>query len=140
MATLFSGLARAAFEEALGYARQRVQGGRVIAGHQLVQWKLFDMFLKVETARTFARAVALRGATGYRSPAHALAAKVYCTQAAFEVASEAVQVFGGMGMVKGMLVEKLFRDARAALIEDGTNEVLGLTAIRRLMAEHGPAG
>ncbi|GBD13019.1 Acyl-CoA dehydrogenase [bacterium HR24] len=139
MATLFSGLARAAFEEALDYARQRVQGGRPIARHQLVQWKLFDMFVKVETARTFARTVALSSASRGRSPAHALAAKVYCTQAAFEVASDAVQIFGGMGLVKGMLVEKLFRDARAALIEDGTNEVLGLTAIRRLMAEHGPA-
>jgi alkylation response protein AidB-like acyl-CoA dehydrogenase len=103
----------------------------------VVQWKLFDMFVKVETARMFARNVALGGATGRgRSPVHALAAKVYCTQAAFEVASDAVQIFGGMGLVKGMLVEKLFRDARAALIEDGTNEVLGLTAIRRLLAEH----
>lgn len=137
MATLFSSLARAAFEEGLRWARERVQGGRPLVKHQLVQWKLFDMYLKAHTARLLARELALDIAAGQlKSPAQPFVAKVYCTQAAFEVASEAVQLHGGIGLVKGMLVEKLFRDARASLIEDGTNEILGLTAVQRLISEY----
>jgi len=58
---------------------------------------------------------------------------VFCTQASFEVASAALQVHGGIGLAKGMLVEKLLRDSRAALIEDGTNEVLSLAAARKII-------
>jgi len=62
-----------------------------------------------------------------------MAAKVFCTQASFEVASNALQLHGGIGLAKGMLVEKLIRDARAALIEDGTNDVLSLAAARKII-------
>jgi alkylation response protein AidB-like acyl-CoA dehydrogenase len=64
---------------------------------------------------------------------YSVASKVFCTQAAFTVASDAVQLHGGMGLAKGILVEKLLRDARASMIEDGTNEVLSLGAARRLI-------
>ena len=57
---------------------------------------------------------------------------MYCTTTAFEVASDAVQLFGGYGLCKGMLVEKLLRDARASLIEDGCNDILGLVAADKL--------
>jgi alkylation response protein AidB-like acyl-CoA dehydrogenase len=63
----------------------------------------------------------------------AIAAKVYCTQAAYEVADTALQLFGGKGLSKEFLVEKLFRDARAALIEDGTNDVLTLVGAHEIL-------
>jgi alkylation response protein AidB-like acyl-CoA dehydrogenase len=87
------------------------------------------MFMKVETARAISRSVMIYNLS---QPAPRLeygaAAKVYCTEAALEVASEAVQIFGGNGLTKEYPVEKFYRDARASLIEDGTNEVLSLDA------------
>jgi alkylation response protein AidB-like acyl-CoA dehydrogenase len=111
-----------------------VQGGRPICQHQLVQKKLFDMFTKVQSARALAHAAITYNSLG-RPPAlqYSIASKVYCTTAAFEVASDAVQLFGGYGLSKGVLVEKLLRDARAAMIEDGSNDVLGLVAARKLI-------
>jgi alkylation response protein AidB-like acyl-CoA dehydrogenase len=92
------------------------------------------MFIEVEAARALSRAAMVYNATASPpSIQHSIASKVFCTQTAFQVASEAVQIFGGYGLAKGVLVEKLFRDARAALIEDGTNEVMSLTAARRLI-------
>ncbi|TET94703.1 MAG: acyl-CoA dehydrogenase, partial [Dehalococcoidia bacterium] len=64
---------------------------------------------------------------------YSIAAKVYCTQAAFEVSSDAIQLHGGYGLAKDFLVEKLFRDARASMIEDGTNEVLTLAGARKII-------
>lgn len=132
MGALFSGVARAAFEEGLGYARQRVQGRKPISEHQVVQLKLMDMFTKVQAAHELSKAAMLRNSNG---PAiqYAVASKVFCTSASFQVASDALQLHGGYGLAKGMLIEKLFRDARASLIEDGTNEVLSLLGARRII-------
>ncbi len=132
--TVFTGLARAAFEEALGYAKERVQGGRPIAEHQSVQLKLFDMFAKVQAARALSRAaMAYNSVSQPPATQYAMAAKVFCTEAAYSVASDAVQLHGGYGLSKGMLVEKLFRDARAGTIADGANDVLSLVAARKLI-------
>ena len=134
MGAAFTGVARAAFEEALAYTRKRVQGGKPICEHQAVQLKLFDMFTKVEAARALSRAALVYNTTT-TPPAtqYSQASKVFCTQTAFEVASDALQLFGGYGLTKEMLVEKLFRDARAALIEDGTNEVMSLGGARKII-------
>ncbi len=138
MGATFTGLARAAFEEGLSYARQRIQGGKPICEHQAVQLKLMDMFIKVEAARGLSRtAIVYNATTVPPAPEYSVASKVFCTQAAFDVASDALQLHGGYGLTKGMVIEKLFRDARAALIEDGTNEVLSLAGARRLIDRHG---
>jgi alkylation response protein AidB-like acyl-CoA dehydrogenase len=130
----YTGLARAAFEEALKYCKERVQGGKPIAEHQLVQKKLFDMFTKVETARAISRAASVYSAGAQPPQTHyAVASKVYCTEAAFQVASDALQLFGGYGLCKDMLVEKLFRDARASMMEIGTNEILSLVGARQIL-------
>jgi acyl-CoA dehydrogenase len=126
MGTLFSGLARAAFELALDYARERKQGGVPIFEHQSVRGRLFDMFRKVEAARSLNRAVVCSNALNGPSLPHAIASKVTSTQTAFEVASEALQIFGGNGTSREYPIEKIFRDARASMIEDGCNYVLGL--------------
>ena len=133
MGTIFAAVARAAFEEALSYAKQRVQGGRPIAEHQLVQHRLFEMFMKVQAATALSRAASAYNRGGQPAAQMSMASKVFCTQASYEVASDAVQVHGGLGLCKELLIEKLFRDARASMIEDGNNEVLGLAAARRLI-------
>jgi alkylation response protein AidB-like acyl-CoA dehydrogenase len=133
-AVTFTGVARAAFEEALKYCKQRIQGGKPIGEHQLVQKKLFDMFTKVETARAVSRAASIYNAGAEPpQPQYSMASKVYCTEAALAVAGDAVQLYGGYGLCKDTLVEKLFRDARASLMEIGTNEVLSLTAARLIL-------
>ena len=133
MSATFTGVARAAFDEALTYAKHRIQGGRPIAEHQLVQKKLFEMFTKVESARQLSRAVAVRAASGAGGIQYSIAAKVYCTQVAFEVASDAIQLHGGYGLTKDFVIEKIFRDARASLIEDGANELLSLVGARKVI-------
>ncbi|HYL58521.1 MAG TPA: acyl-CoA dehydrogenase family protein [Candidatus Acidoferrales bacterium] len=136
MSTAFTGLARAAYEAALEYSKERIQGGRPICEHQLVQKHLFEMFTKVEACRALSRAVTVyNSSSAAPSLQHAIAAKTFCTQAAFEVTSDAVQIFGGNGLSKEYPVEKMFRDARASLIEDGTNDVLSLAGAQRILAE-----
>lgn len=133
MSIAFAGLARAAFDEALKYAKERVQGGVPIIEHQNIQLKLFNMFRKVEAARSLSRRVVLyNSASTPGSLAHAAAAKIESTNAAFEVANETVQIHGGNGLSREYLAEKLFRDARAGLIMDGTNEALALKGVSEL--------
>lgn len=138
MAVIAAGLARAAFEEALAYAREREQGGRSICRHQSIKRELYEMYERVQTTRHYSRTVLEHVWDSHfvrfafdASPAHALAAQVHCTEAAFEVAHRAMQVHGANGITTDYHVEKLFRDARVTLIEDGTSEVLGMEA-----AEH----
>jgi alkylation response protein AidB-like acyl-CoA dehydrogenase len=132
---ILTGVARAAYEEALAYTTQRVQGGRPISEHQLIQRRLFDMFSKVEAARALSRATMIYN---HSSPTPSLengiAAKTFCTETAFEVANDAVELCGAAGLGKQSLVEKLFRDARMALIEEGTNEVLSLVGAQQLIS------
>jgi alkylation response protein AidB-like acyl-CoA dehydrogenase len=141
MSVAFTGLARAAYEAALDYSRDRVQGGKPICEHQLVQKHLFEMFTKVEACRTLSRAVMIYNQTAATpSLEHAIAAKTFCTQASFEVTSDALQVFGGNGLSKEYPMEKFFRDARASLIEDGTNDVLSLAGARQIIAKSANGG
>jgi alkylation response protein AidB-like acyl-CoA dehydrogenase len=137
MGAVFTGVARAAFEEALAYAKGRVQGGTLISEHQAIQLKLANMFIAVEAARALSRtALIYNTSTSPPSTEYSIASRVFCTQTAFNVSSEAIQIHGGYGLAKGVLVEKLFRDARAALIEDGTNEVMSLTAARKIIGAY----
>ena len=127
MGQLFVGLARAAYEEALNYAKQRVQGGVPIFEHKNIKLQLFDMFIKVEAARAYARRMAAYNVLNPPGSApHAIASKVLSTRTAFEVASEAISIFGGNGLAKEYPIEKMFRDARASMIEDGENNALSL--------------
>jgi alkylation response protein AidB-like acyl-CoA dehydrogenase len=97
------------------------------------------MFTKLEAARSLSRLANRRLMTGKPTLHYSIAAKVFCTQTAFEIASDAVQVFGGIGLAKGTVVEMLLRDARASLIEDGANDVLALAGFRALRKEAGTA-
>ncbi len=143
MGTIFTGVARAAYEAALDRVRQRVQGGQPIAEHQLVQKRLFEMFSRVETCRAISRAAMIHNLTAMPAATeHCIAAKTICTQGALEVTSSALDLFGGDGLGREHPVGKLFRDARASLTEYGSNDVLALVAARRLLetAARLPAG
>ena len=132
MGAIFIGVAQAALELAVGYAKERVQGGVPIISHQSVRSRLFKMFARVEAARALARRVALYNATNPPLVQYSIASKTFVTQTAFEVASDALQIFGGNGLTREYPIEKLVRDARASMIEDGCNEVLGLVGSTRL--------
>jgi alkylation response protein AidB-like acyl-CoA dehydrogenase len=132
MGTTFVGVARAAFELALDYAKERVQGGVPIIQHQSVKARLFEMFRKVEAARSLARRVAMNNAVNPGQLQYAIASKVTSTDTAFEVASDALQIFGGNGLSREYPIEKLMRDARASMIEDGCNDVLSLAGAAEL--------
>ncbi len=128
MGAFFTGLAQAAYDLALKYATERKQGGRYLIEHQDIKKKLFQMFTKVETARAYSRAV-MNYNLNMAPPIakFSLSSKVFCTQTAFEVCNEAIQIFGGYGLTKEYEIEKLFRDARAGLIEDGSNDTLAIS-------------
>ncbi|MCB1676910.1 MAG: acyl-CoA dehydrogenase family protein [Halioglobus sp.] len=127
VAVMFVGLARAAYEHALAYAHERKQGGVPIIYHQQVRYRLFHMFRKVEAARALTRRVMEYNAIAPRPALQgSTAAKIAATQTAFEVASDALQMFGGNGVTREYPMEKLLRDARAGLIADGCNEVLAI--------------
>ena len=109
MGMVFTGLAQAALDEAVAYAKQRIQGGRPIFEHKNIKLKLFNMFTMVEASRAYLRRIALFNAANapMGSTQHARSIKVFSTETAFKVASEAVQIFGGNGLSKEYLAEKL---------------------------------
>ena len=127
MSAIFTGCARSAYDLALAYAHERKAGGVPIIRHQSVAQRLFHMYRKVEASCALSRRVLHYN---FQAPVMALqaamAAKVTATQTAFEVASESVQMHGGNGLVRDYPVEKILRDARASLIEDGCNEILAV--------------
>lgn len=132
MGTIFAGVAQSALDLALEYTKERVQGGVPIFQHQSVKDRLFKMFQKVEAAKALNRRVQCYNAVNQPLLEYCICSKVTSTNAAFEVASEALGLFGGNGTSKEYPIEKIFRDARSSMIEDGSNEVLGLIAASRL--------
>jgi acyl-CoA dehydrogenase len=127
MGLIWTGAARAAYELAYDYAHERKQGGVPIIRHQSVAQRLFHMARKVEIGRALSRrAVLFNAVSPTPSLPTAMMAKVTGTQNAFEVASEALQIFGGNGMTDEYPIEKIFRDTRLSLIEDGCNEILAV--------------
>lgn len=134
MGSIWVGCARAAYEHALAYAHERRQGGVPIIRHQSVRQRLFQMFRKVEAARALNHRVQFYNNTA-AVPAlqGSIASKVTSTQTAFEVASDAIQMLGGNGVTREYPVEKLMRDARSSMIEDGCNEMLAIKGGTLLM-------
>jgi alkylation response protein AidB-like acyl-CoA dehydrogenase len=136
MGAFFTGVGQAAYDMALAYSRERVQGGKRLCDHLTVQKKLFEMFSKVELSRAYSRAaLQFNLCTQPPKTQYSIASKVFCTQAAFEVTSDAMQIFGGNGLSKEYPIEKLFRDARAGMIEDGSNDILALSGASLLLRE-----
>jgi len=130
------GMARRALDEAVRYASSRKQFGRTLAEHQLVQEKLADMVTELDAARLLVyRAAYLKDTTNRRVTREASEAKLYATEAAFRIIDSAVQIHGGMGLVRGNIVEQLFRDVRALRIYEGTSEIQKLIIANQLLKE-----
>jgi len=125
MATFSTGIARATFEEALVYSKERIQGTRPIIEHYAHKQRVFKLFARTETCRAISRNV-LNLNLNVSPPLteYSLVAKTQCTEMAYQNAHELIQIMGGNGLTKEYIAEKLFRDARATLIEDGNNETL----------------
>lgn len=137
MGVFGTAVARAALEESLAYAKERVQGGKPLIEHPNIQMKLFRMFQHVEVSRQISRASFLYNRTA-QTPAeeYSIAAKLQGTQSAFDACCEAVMLFGGNGLSKEYLIEKLFRDAKAMLIEDGSNESLAIVGGHKMIRNY----
>ncbi|WP_082232636.1 acyl-CoA dehydrogenase [Halobacillus massiliensis] len=117
------GIAEAALEHAVAYAKEREQFGRPIAQHQGISFKLADMATSVEAAKLLVyQAASLQGA-GKPCAKEASMAKLYASQAAMDTAIEAVQVHGGYGYTEDYAVERFFRDAKVCQIYEGTSEI-----------------
>lgn len=118
------GAAEAAFEDAARYANSRVQFGKPIGTYQLIQKKIVDMALKVENMRNYYSKVAWMMDNGISVRHEHAMAKLYITQAAFEVTDDAMQVLGGMGYMMAARVQRLWRDVRVMRIGGGTDEIM----------------
>lgn len=127
MGAVWSGAARSAYQLAHAYAHERKQGGVPIYKHQLVSYRMFDMFRRVEASIALTRRAAhYNMAADVPALQGAMAAKTFATQTAFDVASDALGLFGGNGLTHEYPIEKIMRDARASMIEDGANDILAL--------------
>jgi len=118
------GAAEAAFEDAARYANSRVQFGKPIGSYQLVQKKIVDMAVKVENMRNYYSKVAWMMDNDIPVRHEHAMAKLYITQAAFEVTDDAMQVLGGMGYMMAARVQRLWRDVRVMRIGGGTDEIM----------------
>ncbi|MHC0036551.1 acyl-CoA dehydrogenase [Pseudoneobacillus sp. C159] len=117
------GIAEAALEAARGYARERVQFGKPIAAQQGISFKLADMATSVEAARLLVYRAADMRNRGLKCGKEASMAKLFASRTAVEVATEAIQVFGGYGYTEDYPVERYFRDAKVTEIYEGTSEI-----------------
>ncbi|MBL8996744.1 MAG: acyl-CoA dehydrogenase family protein [Gemmatimonadales bacterium] len=117
------GIARAAFEAARAYAMERKQFGQPIAEFQGVQFKLADMATRLTAARALLHTVAAAKDRGVLVPGEVSMCKLFASEMAMWVTTQAIQVFGGYGYVKEYPVEKYFRDAKVTEIYEGTSEV-----------------
>ncbi len=128
------GVARAALEAALSYAREREAFGKQIFDHQAVAFTLAEMAMQVEVARAMCHRAALLKESGVRCIKDSSIAKLYASTMAEKVCSAAIQVHGGYGFINDYPVEKYYRDARVFQIYDGTNEVQKILISRELAA------
>ncbi|RJX32556.1 MAG: acyl-CoA dehydrogenase [Desulfarculus sp.] len=130
------GIGRAALAAALDYAQRRVQFGAPIADFQATQFKLAEMATELDAARALVYRAAIKKDGGLaRAARDASMAKLYATEAAQRVVDQAVQIHGGVGLLKGSAVERLYREIRALRIYEGTSEIHKLIIARSLLAK-----
>ena len=127
-------MARAAFEAALAYAKERVAFGKPIFEHQAVQFRLADMATQVEAARQLVHHAASLKDAGVACLKEAAMGKLMASEMAERVCSEAIQIFGGYGYVSDFPVERIWRDVRVCQIYEGTSDIQRLVIGRALAA------
>src|SRR5712692_2475047 len=127
------GLAIGAYERAVAYARERKSFGVAIAQHQMVQWMLADMATAIEGARLLTLRAAALKAAGKPYGMAASMAKLFASEMAMKVTTDAIQVHGGHGYIKDYEVERYFRDAKIAQIYEGTSQIQKLVIAREIL-------
>jgi alkylation response protein AidB-like acyl-CoA dehydrogenase len=127
------GIASGAYELALAYSKQRKAFGKEIMHHQAIQFKLADMATKIEAARLLCLKAAWEKDNGLDYTLSSSMAKVFASEAAMWVTTEAVQIHGGYGFVKEYHVERLMRDAKITQIYEGTSEVQRIVISRSIL-------
>jgi acyl-CoA dehydrogenase len=130
------GMARRALDESLIHAKTREQFGKPLAGHQLIQAKLADMATELDASRLLVyRAAYLKDHGAEHSTLEGSEAKLFATEAAQRIIDQAVQIHGGAGLVRGTVVERLYREVRAMRIYEGTSEIQKLIIANQLLKE-----
>jgi butyryl-CoA dehydrogenase len=129
------GIARAAFEDAVRYARERKTFGQPIADHQAIQFKLADMSTEIDGARLLLWRAAVKKDAGVRYSREAAMAKLFASEVANRVAKEALQVFGGYGYLADFPAERHYRDAKITEIYEGTSEIQRLVIASSLLKD-----
>jgi acyl-CoA dehydrogenase len=133
VASMAVGIARAAFEFATEYSKERVQFGVPIAMHQAIQFMIADMATDVEAGRLLVWKSAVELDQGKRNTLISSHAKRFSADAAMKVATDAVQVYGGYGFIKEYPVEKLMRDAKIMQLYEGTSQIQRLVIARETL-------
>jgi alkylation response protein AidB-like acyl-CoA dehydrogenase len=134
IAALAVGILQAALEASLAHAKQRRQFGQRIADFQAVQWLLADMAKDTHAARLMTHDAAARLDRGEPAGLECSMAKCFASDAAVAHTANAVQIHGGMGYIRGVEVERLYRDAKITQIYEGTNQIQRLIMARQLLA------
>ncbi len=127
------GLARAAMEAAIEYAKERKAFNQPITNFQMVQAMLADMAIKIETARLITWKAAWMVDNGMRASLESAIAKCFASDTAMQVTTDAVQIFGGYGYMRDYPVEKYMRDAKLIQIYEGTNQIQRVVIARQLL-------
>jgi butyryl-CoA dehydrogenase len=127
------GMARAALKHALAYARERKAFGRMLADHQAIAFRLAEMATELEAATVLVLSAAQMREAGQPCLKQACMAKLFASEAAEKICSNALQIFGGYGYSREFPVEKIYRDVRVAQIYEGTSDVQKIIIARQLM-------
>lgn len=136
LGALSLGISRGAFESALKYAKERVQFGKPIAAFQLIQSKLADMSMEIELSRLIMYKGAAMADRGLKRELNLIAAyaKLFTSECAMRITTEAVQILGGYGYMKEFPVERMMRDAKLQTIGGGTSEIQRLIIAREILS------
>ena len=128
------GILQSALEESVGYAKLRRQFGAPIADFQAVQWMLADMAKDTEAARLLVASAAMKIDRGLRATKECAMAKCFASDAAVTHTANAVQIHGGTGYIRGVVVERLYRDAKITQIYEGTNQIQRMVIAKKLFS------
>lgn len=135
IAALSLGIAKGAYEASVKYAKEREQFGKPIASFQAISFKLADMATKIEAAELLIRKAAHLKNSGQPVTTVSAMAKYYASEICVEIATDAIQVFGGYGYTKDFPVEKFFRDSKLCTIGEGTSEIQKLVISRNILKD-----
>ena len=133
------GIAQGAFEAAVEYSKERVQFGRPICQQQSIAFKIADMATKLRCARMLVYSAAELKQAHVPYGMESAMAKMYASDIALEVTNDALQIFGGSGFLKGMEVERFYRDAKITTIYEGTNEIQRVVIASHILGKAGKA-